>query len=112
MVKYAIDSDRDVPGTIKIAKGKPNIIAIFGQWSHGSLKSKFIEKYPKPDGNRETRNDRVNWFKQGIQDIETQINEPIAVPYKIGCGMAGGDWNTYEKILQDSSANFIIYKID
>lgn len=110
--RVAIPSDRDTPGTIKISKGKPNIIAIFGQWSHGSIKSKWVDKYPKPNGSSETKEDRLNWFKQGIQEIEKKVKEPIAIPYKIGCGMAGGSWTDYKKILENSTAKFVIYKID
>ena len=110
--KVAITSDRDTPGTIKINKGRPNIIAIFGQWSHGSIKSKWVDKYPKPDGSSETKEDRLKWFKKGITEIEKQINEEVAIPYKIGCGLGGGSWTAYKKILEDSSAKFVIYKID
>lgn len=28
-------------------------------------------------------------------------NAKIAIPYKMGCGIAGGDWNTVEQIIHD-----------
>jgi hypothetical protein len=38
----------------------------------------------------------------------------IAIPYKIGCGYGGGDWNNYEKIIKEIgekyNKNIKIYK--
>ncbi len=40
----------------------------------------------------------------------------IALPYKIGCGLAGGDWNIVYKIIQDifenSEIKVVIYKLE
>lgn len=30
---------------------------------------------------------------------EEHDNAKIAIPYKMGCGIAGGDWNTVEQII-------------
>ena len=108
----AVEEDRSTPGTIEILKGKPNIICIFGQWTPGKINSVWVDRYPKRNGKKETTKDRLEWFKQGIKEIENQVKDTIAIPYKIGCGLAGGDWVTYKKILEESSAKFIIYKID
>lgn len=32
---------------------------------------------------------------------EEHDNAKIAIPYKMGCGIAGGDWNTVEQIIHD-----------
>lgn len=32
---------------------------------------------------------------------EKHNNAKIAIPYKMGCGTAGGDWNTVEQIIHD-----------
>jgi|APSaa5957512535_1039671.scaffolds.fasta_scaffold55220_3 hypothetical protein len=108
----AIVADRDKPGTIKILYGKPNIICIFSQWTPGKVASIWADRYPKLNGKKETTEDRLQWFADGIKLIEQTVKEPIAIPYKIGCGMAGGNWIKYKKILEDSTAKFIIYKID
>lgn len=108
----AIVQDRSTPGTIEILQGKPNIICIFGQWTPGKVTSIWADRYPKNNGKKETTQDRLNWFKQGIAEIEKTITDVVAIPYNIGCGLAGGDWATYKKILEDSSTKFVIYKID
>ena len=108
----AIVLDRSTPGTIEILQGKPNIICIFSQWTPGKVNSVWADRYPKINGKKETTEDRLNWFKQGIKEMEKTIKEPVAIPYRIGCGLAGGNWTTYKKILAESSIKFIIYKID
>ena len=46
---------------------------------------------------------------------EDGIQITIAIPYKIGCGLAGGDWNIVsellEKIEKEENALFIAYKL-
>lgn len=40
-------------------------------------------------------------------------NLSVAIPYNIGCGLAGGDWNVVSKIIddifKDSNVNCVIY---
>lgn len=38
---------------------------------------------------------------QAVKDYSIQANKSIAIPYKIGCGLAGGDWSIVEQILDD-----------
>jgi O-acetyl-ADP-ribose deacetylase (regulator of RNase III) len=33
----------------------------------------------------------------------------IAIPYKMGCGLAGGDWNTVLEIIKETLANCKVY---
>ena len=63
---------------------------------------------------------RLNWFKDAIDKFLEQVkNEDkinIAIPYEIGCGLAGGDWNDYYKVLSDYCNNnpkisITIYKL-
>jgi O-acetyl-ADP-ribose deacetylase (regulator of RNase III) len=37
---------------------------------------------------------------------------PVLFPYKIGCGLAGGDWNVVEKIIEQEFPNAIICKLE
>lgn len=47
---------------------------------------------------------REKYFKQCLDEISQIPNlTSIAFPYKIGCGLAGGDWGKYEKMLKDFS---------
>ena len=109
----SIEKDRDIPGTIKILEGNPNIICIVGQWSPGKVNGFWIKKYPLYHNEIETKNIRLNWFKNAINEIDEKvdIDNEIAIPYKIGCGLAGGCWDEYEKILQEANSKFNIYQI-
>ena len=48
-------------------------------------------------------------YRKAIQE-----NLSVAIPYNIGCGLAGGDWNIVYKIIEDifakSSIKCVIYK--
>lgn len=105
----AIKQDRGTPGTCLIipltntSKCK-YVASILGQWKPGKIYS--VYNYPKfvlP----ETSIQRELWFKQGLLDLETQLNDlniqsiSIAFPYRIGCGLAGGNWINYLKMIED-----------
>lgn len=36
-----------------------------------------------------------------VYDFASQNNLSVAIPYKIGCGLGGGDWNTVYDIITD-----------
>lgn len=48
-----------------------------------------------------------------VCEYSERNNLSIALPYKIGCGLAGGDWNIVEKIIEDifdnSNVKCVIY---
>jgi uracil-DNA glycosylase len=76
------------PGTIKVVggKGKRWICAMFAQFHPG--KNKGSEN-------------REKWFKMCLAKISKIKNlHEIAFPYKIGCGLAGGDWNFYRSQIE------------
>jgi len=76
----------------------------------------YAQLYPgKSNLTNDTKENRIYWFKcclNVISKIGTITS--IAVPYKIGCGLAGGDWNEYINILEqfskENNINIIIYK--
>lgn len=79
------------PGTIDI-RGK--VINIFGQFMWGKT---IYEKQLKK---------RFEWFKQCLDAVKKHFCEyktsfSIAVPYKIGCGLAGGNWKEYQEKLSN-----------
>ena len=63
-----------------------------------------------------------NGFDKFIKDyrnsfnIMPEVQIPIAIPYKIGCGLAGGDWGSVSTILDVLEIKyniiFIAYKLD
>jgi hypothetical protein len=46
---------------------------------------------------------RIDSFKKCLAQIGEALQErdTVAFPYKIGCGLAGGDWKIYGKMLAD-----------
>ena len=110
----AIENDRDKPGSIRILtspNNDKNVICMFAQWvpnKPGKYKS-----YPKYE--IDNYNNREKWFKECLNEILKIDNlESIAIPYMIGCGLAGGNWENYYKLLKEfddqTNAEVIIYK--
>ena len=87
-------------GSIDIAgngEDKRYVINMFSQYYPGKC------KYP---GNIDNAYLRVNAFQSCLNKISKIDNlESIAFPYEIGCGLAGGDWKEYEKMISDFAKN-------
>jgi O-acetyl-ADP-ribose deacetylase (regulator of RNase III) len=108
----AIETDRSMPGTIQIAKSinntDPIILCMFAQWGPGKC-GKF-NTYPKTY--EDTVENRCKWFQQCLDIIDSNDSIMIiAMPYLIGCGLAGGDWKTYEIMLNNAKTDIVLYQI-
>lgn len=103
-----VESDRSTPGTIqKIYGHNKVVVCLFGQYCPGK-----VGVYNNVYGGDETLQDRENWFKQCIKQIDHDEEiDVIALPYYIGCGLAGGRWEIYSEILMNSSKNIVLYKL-
>lgn len=94
---YKSRVEPDVLGTIKIlGNGGEDryVVNMFAQYYPGK------PKYPdsKLDGIRA----RQQYFYQCLLKISRIPNlESIAFPYKIGCNLAGGDWDYYYGVLNN-----------
>jgi O-acetyl-ADP-ribose deacetylase (regulator of RNase III) len=132
----AVENDRDKPGTIRILsdsnnKDSKNIICMFAQWCPGPPNeiSKY-KSYPNKDQRSfkvktlssllpnfkiDTRQNRVKWFKECLDEIKKLDIKKVAFPYQIGCGLAKGNWTTYYNMIkefeQDSGIKCTIYKL-
>lgn len=99
----------DIPGTIKvIGDENKNVICMFAQYCPG--KPGYYEKYydRKYSDNYENRK---RYFEECLNKIEGMNIKEIAMPYKIGCGLAGGKWKDYKQILEKSKLNITLYKL-
>ena len=86
------------------------VVNIFGQDNFG--RNKVYTDYKALE----------NGFDKFIKDYRNSLNImpevqiPIAIPYKIGCGLAGGDWGSVSTILDILEIKyniiFIAYKLD
>ena len=91
---YAIQEDRVEPGSVGILEGEdnlPQIICLYAQFRPGKTNSTY--SYPKdyPD----QKSDHLRYFEEGLDCLLDYFEDEgikIAVPYGIGCGLAGGKW--------------------
>jgi len=107
---------RDIPGTIKIQSspmGSKHVICMFSQYYPG--KPNMQTSYNK--NTLDTVHDRSKWFTKCLDKIAEELPDvkTLAFPYKIGCGLAGGDWYLYYRHLRNFSMLYkkkvIIYKL-
>ena len=106
----AIPADRKEPGTIQIIRNpgldvvknsqgerrlvpkKPDVIALYAQWDFG--KGGGYQRTLSPY--KDTPQERERWFQQCLDELgNCDHYQNLAFPYKIGCGLAGGNWDHY-----------------
>lgn len=82
---------------------RPGEIVICGD----GINQRFIigmlsQKYPgTPGGDDDNISNRLTYFDLCLSEIKKIPNlREIAFPYKIGCGLAGGNWDTYYNLLR------------
>lgn len=100
----------DIPGTIKVlTSNNRSVICMFAQWAPGKchVYSKF---YPSALYSDDETNRRV-WFKACLDKIDGLNLDVVAIPAYIGCGLAGGSWVHYKKMIEAATTPFIIYKL-
>lgn len=91
-------------GNYELMKTTVTVINMYAQIYPGK------SKYPGDNSS-----DRVRFFKMSLDNIETYADfDTIAVPYNIGCGLAGGNWEIYLQMLtnfaKESGINVHVYQ--
>jgi len=76
----------------------------------------FAQYYP---GENKIKENREHYFEQCLQKISELLpqNSNIAFPYNIGCGLAGGNWDNYYKMINlfannNPTCNVVIIKLN
>lgn len=99
----AVSADRSEPGTndvIKTASGR-TVVAMYAQWAPG----KPMKYLSYPQTYHDSSENRAKWFAQCLDAIDANPSlSHVALPKFVGCGLAGGDWNVYEKMIRDVHA--------
>jgi hypothetical protein len=49
----------------------------------------------------DTPEQREMWFQHCLQALGRLPYETLAFTYKIGCGLAGGQWTRYQRFIHD-----------
>src|SRR5690606_1284254 len=66
----------------------------------------YAQRYPGKPRDNDTSKHRIKWFKSCLDEISKLGFKSIRFPYKIGCGLAKGDWRIYKRaILEFASIN-------
>ena len=99
------------PGTISVHEIENNtrvVICLYAQWAPGKCDSRqhrFWKDMAKKRNVEETPKIREQWFKTCLEEMRKEIIErelySIAFPYGIGCGLAGGEWDTYYHMIEE-----------
>lgn len=110
----ASPSEEGIPGTCVMLRTETTnttqpwqIAALMGQICPGNGKNDYwCQRYNK-NFSDDMAAARLEYFKAALQDLTNQLmatkcsfEKTIAFPYRIGCGLAGGDWKLYEPCIQ------------
>lgn len=104
----ATEESCDEPGTCEIFKDKSGaaVACLYGQVHPGKASS----------GGKDSREARLQYFTNALRHMAFQLNAPyhLYIPYGIGCGLAGGNWADYYKVLCEFAAtnsNYNVYLV-
>jgi O-acetyl-ADP-ribose deacetylase (regulator of RNase III) len=90
-------------GSVLLVRANDNVYVanIIAQESYGRDRSTVYTDYEA--------------LKQGLvicNKYSELLGIPLYVPYRIGCGLAGGDWELVIKIIRSVAPNAVICKLD
>lgn len=112
----ATEDNRPKPGTIQIlgnGSDQRYVACLFAQYAMG--KPGIYNSFGNPD----SASDRQRYFTESLEALAAAIpsHASLAFPYRIGCGLAGGNWSVYQDILKTwvtrhPGLRIVLYKID
>jgi hypothetical protein len=101
--------DPSIPGTYQVVPLNDNqiMIGLFGQWLPGKPR-RWEPAYRYNRSFIDTASARLTYFKNALTKFLSDMDDdtPIYFPYRIGCGLAGGDWAEYEKAIQEFASSY------
>jgi hypothetical protein len=97
-------------------RSQPGCVSLHGNGAGGSssrgVVNLFGQRYPGPpkDANGDGKRQREQWFAQALQALGAHPSVQgqhisLAFPCEIGCGLAGGDWVVYQRMIEDFTRN-------
>jgi hypothetical protein len=110
---YRTRQGSGTPGTIVIMEPPhdgPTVLCLMAQWGPskpGSYSSHYPQTY------NDTYVDRKEWFLACLKAMDDLIppNEVVNIPFQIGCGLAGGKWPEYLKMLESCQTQVRIWQL-
>lgn len=101
---YTGRSQPSTPGSIQVfgdGVAKRFVINMFAQYNPG-----------KPRPVKDTAHQRQKWFADCLQQIGALPDlQEVAFPYLIGCGLAGGNWEVYLRLLEEFADTHIKHRV-
>ena len=100
----------DTPGTYKILnlRGNTAMVAVFGQWLPGKPRAcaHMYSRYRVI--HNDTYEDRFRYFEEALNKFVESVDDdrPAYFPYRIGCGLAGGNWDNYRLAIERFAARY------
>ena len=87
---------------VEVITRKLYVANLFGQYAYGG----FTKKHTNYNALTQAIQKLDSWHKSNCHN-----SFPIWIPYKLGCGLAGGDWEIVQSILfQNLSDYFIVQR--
>jgi O-acetyl-ADP-ribose deacetylase (regulator of RNase III) len=104
----AIPEDRGTPGQCIIfatnVNGPKYVACLLAQFAPGKAKC-YHSEITQQHGYVDSYDQREQWFQQSLNHLKVfVINysfKTIAFPFAIGCGLAGGNWKNYAKMIDN-----------
>lgn len=63
-----------------------------------------------------TRYDKLEEALRALKKSAEVLGHDVAIPYRIGCGLGGGDWSIVNRIIhaifEDDDVNVVLYRYD
>jgi len=82
----------------------------------------FAQYGPGKPSKGDSQEERLGWFKECLDKVaELRDSEhglkSVALPWGIGCGLAGGDWGSYEEVIREwargmEGVEVVLYKLE
>jgi len=101
----------------KMRNGERLVANLMSQFHPGKASNRKT-----PDRKLDTEVQRLVWFTKCLSQIAAKadkyfhLERSVAVPFGIGCGLAGGDWMEYQRALKKFSEEHgfmvVVYKLD
>lgn len=102
----AAEADRNYPAPPEGRLGKCSFVVTVGK--NGLLKAIFnlYGQYAMGGGKAHTNYEALESALNAMMELVANTKATIGVPYKIGCGLGGGDWSVVEGILERVSEKY------
>ena len=76
---------------------------LYAQWDFGRGEG----AYQLVSGYEDNQKNREKWFRQCLDKLgKCDSYQNFAFPYKIGCGLTGGNWDHYLPMIEDFTVKY------